>query len=74
MLPENMPYYCGPRVNLPSPSSSKTPTAAASATPTTDAFHIQSLLTDIFVHDGRGHTHLSNISIKFGSFDTVFST
>jgi hypothetical protein len=73
MLPENMPYYCGPCVTLPSPSSSKTPTAAASATPTADAFHIQSLMTNIFVHDGRGHTHLSNIPIKFGSFDTVSS-
>jgi hypothetical protein len=74
MLPENMPYYRGPRVNLPSPSSSNTPTAIAHKTPTSDFLHIQSLLTEIVTHEGLGHTHLSNIPIKFGSFDTVSSS
>ena len=74
MLPENMPYYRGPRVNLPPPSSSTTPTAAATITPTADLLHIQSLLTEIVTNEGLGHTYLSNIPIKFGSFDNVPSS
>jgi hypothetical protein len=55
MRPENMPYYRGPRFQPPTP-------AAESA----DTLHIQSLLTDLIVSDGRGHTHLSNVLIQFG--------
>jgi hypothetical protein len=55
MHPENMPYYRGQRIQLP------TQTAASD-----DALHIQGLLTDLVVSGGRGHTHLSNVPIQFG--------
>ncbi len=55
MRPENMPYYRGPRFQSPTP-----------ATESADTLHIQSLLTDLIVSDGRGHTHLSNVPIQFG--------
>ncbi len=55
MRPENMPYHRGPRFQSSTP-------AAESA----DTLHIQSLLTDLIVSDGRGHTHLSNVPIQFG--------
>jgi hypothetical protein len=52
---ENMPYYRGPRVRpVTKTSNSK------------DALHIQSLLTDIIMLNGTGHTHVSNISVRFG--------
>jgi hypothetical protein len=55
MHPENMPYYRGPQIQLP------TPTTASE-----DALHIQGLLTDLMVSGGRGHMHLSNVPIQFG--------
>ncbi len=55
MRPENMPYYRGPRVQpVTKTSDSK------------DALHIQSLLTDIVMSNSTGHTHLSNIPVRFG--------
>jgi hypothetical protein len=52
MHQENMPYYRGPRVRpVTKTSDSK------------DALHIQSLLTDIVMLNGTGHTHLSNIPV-----------
>jgi hypothetical protein len=59
MRPENMPYYRGPQFQPPTPS-------AESA----DALHIQGLLTDLIVSDGRGHTHLSNVPIQFGKLNS----
>jgi hypothetical protein len=61
MLPENMPYYQGPRVIPPS---------GASAT-TTDVNHCQSLLSTIMTNNCNGLSHLSVTSVKFGDFDTV---
>ncbi len=55
MHPENMPYYRGPQFQLPTPAAESTNT-----------LHIQSLLTDLIMSDGRGHTHLSNVPIQFG--------
>jgi hypothetical protein len=58
MRPENMLYYCGPRVAQPTP-----PTA-----PSADALHIQSLLTDIVLSNGVGNTALLNVPDRFGTF------
>jgi hypothetical protein len=58
MRPENMPYYHGPRF-----PNDQDLTASA------DAHHIQSLISDIVTSVDCGHTHLSNIPIRFGEFD-----
>jgi hypothetical protein len=54
MRPENMPYYRGPRIQKPTP-----------ATDAANALHIQTLLIDLIVLDGRGHTHLLNVPVWF---------
>jgi hypothetical protein len=54
MHPENMPYYRGSRVQ-----------PVTKASDSEDALHIQSLLTDIVMSNGTGHTHLSNIPVQF---------
>jgi hypothetical protein len=68
MRPENMPYYRGPRVNIPPETASVTP-PVHDRNASSDALHIQSLLTDILLQDKSGHTHLSNMPIRFGQFD-----
>jgi hypothetical protein len=60
-LPENMPYYRGPRVVSP-PSADEQ---------TTDVNHCQSLFTQVLTHESNGLCHLSVNPIKFGEFDTV---
>ena len=55
MSPENMPYYRGPRFQR------TTSTGSDNA----DTLHIQSLLTDITTSTGWGHTHLSNVPLRF---------
>jgi hypothetical protein len=62
MHPKNMPYYRGPRIVQPTP-----PTA-----PSADALHIQLLLTDIVLSNGLGNTALSNVPVRFGTFDGDF--
>jgi hypothetical protein len=54
MRPENMPYYRGPRIQK---SSSEIDQA--------DSLHIQSLLSDLIVSEGVGHTTLSNRPVIF---------
>ena len=61
MLPENMPYYRGPRV-VPPPSADEQ---------TTDVNHCQSLLTQVLTHSSYGLCHLSVNPVTFGEFDTV---
>jgi hypothetical protein len=63
MCPENMPYYRGPQILPP------TPTAESD-----NILHIQGLLTDLIVSDGRRHTHLSNVPIQFGEIDSSLPT
>jgi hypothetical protein len=60
MRPENMPYYRGPRIQEPS-----------GMTVPANVLHIQSLVTDIVSSNGNGHTHLSNVPVRFGKFDGV---
>jgi len=60
MRPENMPYYRGPQIQEPTNS----------AVPA-DALHIQSLITEIVSSFGCGHTHLSNVPIQFGEFNSA---
>jgi hypothetical protein len=62
MRPENMPYYRRPRIQEPTKS----------AVPA-DALHIQSLITEIVSSFGCGHTHLSNVPIQFGEFNSAHS-
>jgi hypothetical protein len=59
MRPENMPYYRGPQILLP------TPTAESD-----DELHIQGLLTDLIMSDGRE----PNVPIQFGKIDTSLPT
>jgi hypothetical protein len=54
MRPENMPYYRGPRVQKPSPEDG-----------TADAHHIQGILSELIVLEGRGHATLSNRPVRF---------
>ncbi len=54
MRPENMPYYRGPRIQKPSPEIDKA-----------DTLHIQSLLSELIVLEGGGHTTLSNCPVGF---------
>ncbi len=49
-----MPYYRGPRIQK---SSSEIDQA--------DLLHIQSLLSDLIVSEGGGHTTLSNHPVRF---------
>jgi hypothetical protein len=55
MRPENMPYYCGPRVQPVTKTSDAN-----------NALHIQSILTDIVTLNGTGQTFLSNVPVLFG--------
>jgi hypothetical protein len=55
MCPENMPYFRGLRFQ-----------ATASLPDNPDELHIQTLLTNIIVHQDLGHTHLSHLPVKFG--------
>ena len=55
MRPENIPYYCGPCLQPPTLE-----------TKSANTLHIQGLLTDLIVFDGKGHTHLSNVPVQFG--------
>jgi hypothetical protein len=61
MLPENMPYYRGPRVVPPSPTDK----------PTADTHHCQSLFSQVLAHDSNGLSHLSVNPVTFGEFSTV---
>ncbi len=40
--------------------------------PSADALHIQSLLTDIVLSNGLGNTALSNVPVRFGTFNGDF--
>ena len=57
MLPNNMPYYRGPRVKLPSDKAAM------------EASHIQTLLTEIVTNGTGWSTQLSIMPIRFGTFD-----
>ncbi len=59
MRPENMPYYRGPRIQK---SSSEIDQA--------DSLDIQSLLSDLIVSEGGGHTTLSNHPVRFEYLDS----
>ncbi len=59
MRPENMPYYRSPRIQ---------PVTATEAT--TDAHHIQGLLTDIVMLTSTGGTVLVNVPVRFGHATT----
>jgi hypothetical protein len=61
MLPENMPYYHGPRVILPS-------TCEAITSDVNYCHYIQSTIVH---HNLHGLSHLSVTPVKFGDFDTV---
>ena len=54
-----MPYYRGPRLQPPTPEIESANT-----------LHIQGLLTDLIVLDGRGHTYLSNVPVIFGELNS----
>ncbi len=62
MRPENMPYYCGPRIVQPTPLTA----------PSADALHIQLLLTNIVLSNGLGNSALLNVLVQFGTFDGDF--
>ncbi len=58
MLPENMPYYGGPRtmlIQLPPDSSNNA--------------HCQAIISTLLVHNCIGLCHLSNTPIHFGEFE-----
>ncbi len=59
MLPENMPYFRGPRI---------TSTPADSS----DDLHCQAIISTLLVDNCHGLCHLSNTPIHFGEFERVF--
>ncbi len=61
MLPQNMPYYHGPRI----------PSQNGSSVQDADAAYCQALISTITSSKGIGLTHLPYISVWFGDFDTV---
>ena len=62
ILPENMPYYRGPRV---------IPPLAPTNEPSTNVNYCQSLFTQIVTNNCQDLLHLSVTPVKFGEFDTV---
>jgi hypothetical protein len=58
MLPENMPYYPGPRI-IPTKSSTD---------PYNDT-HWQAIISTLLVDNCHGLCHLSNIPVQFGEFE-----
>jgi hypothetical protein len=61
MLPQNMPYYRGPWVT----------TQPYLNHPDADATYCQCLLSSIIQGNSGGMSHLSNVPVRFGDFDTV---
>jgi len=61
MLPENMPYYCGPRV-VPPPSADEQ---------STNINHCQLLFTQVMIHESNGPCHLSVNPVTFREFDAI---
>ena len=61
MLPENMPYYRGPRVVPPSPPDELN----------ADNHYCQSLFSQVLMHNSNGMSHLSVNPITFGEFSTI---
>ncbi len=61
MLPQNMPYYHGPQITT-QPNLNHLDA---------DATYCQSLLSSIIQGNSGGMSHLSNIPVRFGDFDTV---
>ena len=61
MRPENMPYYHGPRIQKASPEIDKA-----------DTLHIQSLLSELIVLEGGGHTTLSNCPVSIEQIKSSF--
>ena len=74
MKPENMPYYCGPRVTTTADSSDS---GVPSTAPTADAAHqshYQFVMDEMIHHNCHGLSHLSNVPVRFGTFDRVTPT
>ncbi len=63
MRPENMPYYRGPRIQKASFDIDKA-----------DSLHIQSLLSDLIVSEGGGHTTLSNHQLDLNTLSPLSPT
>jgi len=68
MLPENMPYYRGPKVKLPS-SDAPQGSALASA----EVHYVNTLLSDMTLHCPTLVSPLSIRLIQFGDFKKVLS-
>ena len=64
MLPENMPYYRGPRITTPNLARSSSQESDA------EAHHINTLITNVASHDTQAYTHLSNVPVRFGKLST----
>jgi len=60
MLPENMPYYRGPRITSPADSSHQE----------ADTAFCECLQTSITSGVNAGMSHLSHVPVRFGDFDT----
>jgi hypothetical protein len=60
MLPQNMPYYCGPCI----------PSQNNSSVQDEDAAYCQALISTITSSKGIGLKHLSHVSVWFGDFNT----
>jgi hypothetical protein len=60
MKPENMPYYRGPQLHMPTDTDERS-----------DANHCHAIVLSVLVDDCYGLCHLSNCPVKFGNFGRV---
>jgi hypothetical protein len=72
MKPENMPYYRGPRiVTKDAPPDSDGLTAPPSSADEAHHSHCLSILSAMVNHNCHGLSHLTNVPVRFGTFDSV---
>jgi hypothetical protein len=64
MRPENMPYYCGPRLISPPTDTPDTPEVA-------EATYCHTLISSVALTFSTGMDYLSNLLVRFGEFETV---
>ena len=71
MKPENMPYYRGPRVTMTTDSAESDNPSTTQPTDPAHESHCQFVITAMTKHNCHGLSHLSNVPVRFGNFDSI---
>ena len=74
MKPKNMPYYRGPRVTTTADSPNSVIPSSAPTADTAHQSHCQFVVDEMIHHSCHGLSHLSNVPVRFGTFDRVTPT